>query len=151
MSQLIAQSFIAVDRPEPRLVAVDRPESGYFLSAETRSSRSVFRYPSLVYSVRDATLVSARTAGIPKPTHSNTPGPELIPLSEALPMMGIVLCCVWTAYTTTELPEVAASTGMYPEVAADDAIPLGVVTLAAVSPQAMMPASDSCTVVAPSK
>ncbi|XDV14290.1 hypothetical protein PO909_002462 [Leuciscus waleckii] len=29
-------------------------------------------------------------------------------LSEALPMMGIALCCVWAAYTTSELPQVAA-------------------------------------------
>ncbi len=74
--------------------------------------------------MRDAPLVSACTAGIPKPTHFNPSVPELIPLSEALPMMGIALCCVWAAYTTTELPVVATSTVMSPEVAADAAEPL---------------------------
>ncbi len=43
------------------------------------------------------------------------------------------------------------STEMSPEVAADAAEPLGVVSLTAVSLEALMPASDSCTVVAPSK
>ncbi len=62
--------------------------------------------------------MSARAAGIPKPTHSSPPVPELTLLSEALPLMGIVLCCVWAAYTTIELPELAASTVMYPEVVA---------------------------------
>ncbi len=40
---------------------------------------------------------------------------------------------------------------MSPEVAADAAEPLGVVTLTAVSPEVLMPASDSYTVVSPSK
>ncbi len=40
---------------------------------------------------------------------------------------------------------------MSPEVAADAAEPLGVVSLTAVSLEALMPASDSCMVVAPSK
>ncbi len=59
--------------------------------------------------------MSACAAGIPKTTHSSPPVPERIPLPEALPLMGIVLCCVWAAYTTIELPELAASTVMYPE------------------------------------
>ncbi len=41
--------------------------------------------------MRDAPLVSARAAGIPKPAHCTPPVPALIPLSEALPMMGIAL------------------------------------------------------------
>ncbi len=69
--------------------------------------------------------MSARAAGIPKSTHFSSLVPELIPLFEALPMMGIALCCVRAAYTTTELPEVATSTVMSPEVAADAAEPLG--------------------------
>ncbi len=47
----------------------------------------------------------ARAAGIPKPTHSSPPVPELIIFSGVLPMMGINFWCVWAAYTTTELPE----------------------------------------------
>ncbi len=57
-----------------------------------------------------AQLVSARATGIPKPTHSSPPVPELIPLSEVLPMMGIAFWCVWAAYTTTELPEITVAT-----------------------------------------
>ncbi len=84
--------------------------------------------------------MSARTAGIPKPAHSNPSVPVLIPLSEALPMMGNALCCVWAAYTTTELLEVATSTVMSPEVAAHAAEP----------PEATVLTSAPCVVVAPS-
>ncbi len=98
--------------------------------------------------MRDAPLVSARAAGIPKSTHVNPPVPELIPLSEALPRIGIALCCIWAAYTTTELPEVATSTVMSPEVAADAAEPQRVVTLAAVPAEAMALAAVSSEVVA---
>ncbi len=90
--------------------------------------------------MRDVPLVSARAAGIPKSTHSNPYVPELISLSEAIPMMGIALCCVWAAYTTTELLEVAKSTVMSPEVAAHAAEP----------PKAAVLASAPCMVVAPS-
>ncbi len=89
-----------------------------------------------------------RAAGIPKPTHFNPPAPALISLSDALSMMGIALCCIWAAYTTTELPEVATSTVMSPEVAADAVEPLGVVTLAAVLSKAMALASASSEEVA---
>ncbi len=90
--------------------------------------------------MRDAPLVSTHTAGIPKPTHSSPPVPELISLSEVLPMMGIAVWCFWAAYTTTELSEVAASTTMSPEVAADAAEPHEVVVLTAVFPKAMVAA-----------
>ncbi len=82
--------------------------------------------------------MSARAAGIPKTTHSSPPVPELIPLSKVLPMMGITFWCVWAAYTTTELPEAAAST-MFLEVAAEAAEPPEVVALGAVFPEAMVP------------
>ncbi len=92
--------------------------------------------------------MSAGAAGIPKPTHSSPPVPELIPLSEALPMMGIAFWCVWAAYTTTEPPEVAASTMVSPEVAADAAEPPEVVTLVAVFPEVMAPTAVSPEMVA---
>ncbi len=91
-------------------------------------------------SVRDAPLVSARAAGIPKSTHFSPPVPELIPLSEALPMMGIALCCVWAGYTTSELPQVMAPAAASPEVAAHAAEP----------PEAAVLASAPCIVVVPS-
>ncbi len=47
--------------------------------------KSVLQYPSLASSVRDAPLVSARTAGIPKPTHFSHPVPELIPCVKYFP------------------------------------------------------------------
>ncbi len=84
--------------------------------------------------------MSARAAGIPKSTHFSPPVPELIPLSEALPMMGIALCCVWAAYTTSELPQVMAPAAASPEVAAHAAEP----------PEAAVLASAPCMVVAPS-
>ncbi len=87
----------------------------------------------------DAPLVSARAAGIPKSTHFSPPVPELIPLSEALPMMGIALCCVWAAYTTSELPQVMAPAAASPEVAAYAAEP----------PEAAVLVSSLCMVVAP--
>ncbi len=63
-------------------------------------------------------------------------------------MMGMALCCVWAAYTTTELPKVAKSTIMSPEVAADAAEPQGVVILAAVLSEAMALAAASSEVAA---
>ncbi len=91
---------VSAELPEPLHVSAELPES-----ITPRDLRSVLRTPCLVSSVRDAPLVSARAAGIPKSTHVNPPVPELIPLSEVLPMIGIALCCIWAAYTTTELPE----------------------------------------------
>ncbi|XP_058626167.1 uncharacterized protein LOC131536961 [Onychostoma macrolepis] len=85
-----------------------------------------------------ARLVSARTAGIPKPAHCNPPVP--IPLSEALPLMGIALGYVWAAYTTAELSEVAAAAAASPEVVAGAAEP----------PEAAGLTSAPCMVVAPS-
>ncbi len=73
-------------QPEPLHVSAELPES-----ITPRDLRSVLRTPCLVSSVRDAPLVSARAAGIPKSTHVNPPVPELIPLSEVLPMIGIAL------------------------------------------------------------
>ncbi len=121
--------------PEPRPVAVAVLEPATVLSRET-----VIKCQRLASSVEDPPLVSARTAGIPKPAHSNPSVPVLIPLSEALPMMGNALCCIWAAYTTTELLEVATSTVMSPEVAAHAAEP----------PEAAVLTSAPCVVVAPS-
>ncbi len=90
--------------------------------------------------MNDAPLVSARAAGIPKPAHFNPLVPALIPLSEALPMMGITLCCIWAVYTTSELPQAMAPTAASPEVAAHAAEP----------PEAAVLASTPCMVVAPS-
>ncbi len=131
---------VSADHPESHHVTADNPESCNNLPLTPRYSRSVLRFPSLVSSVRDVPLVSARAAGIPKSTHSNPYVPELISLPEALPMMGIALCCVWAAYSTTELLEVAKSTVMSPEVAAHAAEP----------PEAAVLASAPCMVVAPS-
>ncbi len=116
-------------------------------SVTPRDLRSVLRVPCLVSSVRDAPLVSARAAGIPKPTHFSPTVPELIPLPVVLPTMGIVLWCIWAAYTTTEILETAAATKMSPEVAADAAEPPGVVVHAAVFPEAT-PAAVSPEVAA---
>ncbi len=91
--------------------------------------------------------MSARAAGIPKPTHFSPPVPELIPLHVVLPTMGIALWCIWAAYTTTEILETAAATKMSLEVAADAAEPPGVVVHAAVFPGAT-PAAVSPEVAA---
>ncbi len=138
------ESFhVSAPQPEPLHVSAEPPES-----IPPRDLRSVLRVPCLISSVRDAPLVSVRTAGIPKSTHFGPLVPELIPLFEALPMMGIALCCVCAAYTTTELPEVAKSTVMSPEVAADAAEPQGIVVLAAVLSEAMALAAASSEVAA---
>ncbi|KAL0203327.1 hypothetical protein M9458_001345, partial [Cirrhinus mrigala] len=121
------------NRAEPRHVTSDHPESSHIPSAGPRSSRSVHHNPSLISCLRDAPLVSARSAGIPKPTHLTPPVLELIPLSAALSIMGIALWCVWAAYTATESPEVAACA----------AEPLEVVASAVASPEAMTPAAVS--------
>ncbi len=92
--------------------------------------------------------MSACAAGIPKPTHFSPPVPELIPLSEVLPMMGIAFWCVWAAYTTTELTETAASAMISLEVAAEAAEPSEVVVHAAAFPKAMVPAAVSPEVAA---
>ncbi len=90
---------VTADHPESLHITADQPESCHVLSAIPIFSRLVLQYPSLVSSVRDAPLVSAHAAGIPKSAHFNPQVPVLIPLSEALPMIGIALCCVWAAYT----------------------------------------------------
>ncbi len=87
--------------------------------------------------------MSAHAAAIPKPTHSSPPVPELIALSEVLPMMGIAFWCVRAAYTTTELSEVTVATIMSLEVAADTAEPPEVVSLAAVFLEAILPTAVS--------
>ncbi len=84
--------------------------------------------------------MSARAAGIPKPAHFNPPVPALIPLSEALSMMGIALCCVWAAYTTLELPQAMAPAEASLEVAVHAVEP----------PEATVLTSAPCVVVAPS-
>ncbi len=143
---------VTADQPESHHITADQPESLH-VSAEMpesvtpRDLRSVLRVPCLVSSVRDAQLVSARAAGIPKPTHFSPPVPELIPLPVVLPTMGIALWCIWAAYTTTEILETAAATKMSPEVAADAAEPPGVVVHAAVFPEAT-PAAVSPEVAA---
>ncbi len=45
----------------------------------------------------------------PETTHSAPPVHELLPLSETLSRVGIALCCIWAAYTTTGLPQGKAS------------------------------------------
>ncbi len=99
-SPLIVQSLITVDlhessqvtadRPESRHISTDRehPETCHSLSAAPGYSRSVLSQ-SGIPCILCVPLVSARAAGISKPTHSSSPVPELIPLSEVLPMMGI--------------------------------------------------------------
>ncbi len=147
-ANLPVSHHVSADLPESHHISADHPESCDVLSVTSRYSRSVLRFPSLVSSVKDALLVSARAAGIPKPTHSSPPVPELIPLSEVLPMMGIAFWCVWAAYTTTELPEVTVATMMSSEVAADAAEPPEVVAFVAMFPEVMVPAAVSPKVAA---
>ncbi len=125
---------VIADHPEPCHVTADHSETCDVLFVTSRDSRSVLQFSS----VRDAPLVSVRSAGIPKPTHSSPPVPELIPLSKVLPIMGIAFWCVWAAHTTTEF---SASTMMSLEVAAEAAEPPEVVTLTAAFPEAMVPAA----------
>ncbi len=63
-------------------------------------------------------------------------------------MIGIALCCIWAAYTTTGLPEVATSVVTSPEVAADAAEPPEVVAFVAMFPEMMVPAGVSPKVAA---
>ncbi len=55
-------------------------------------------------------------------------------------MMGIALCCVWAAYTTSELPQAMAPAAASPELAAHATEP----------PEAPVLTSAPCMVVAPS-
>ncbi len=87
MSQLITSQLIFLSPVTSQLIVMSQVKSCYVLSVAPRSSRSVLRYPRLASSLRDTPLVSERTAVIPKATYFNPPVPELIPLSEALPMM----------------------------------------------------------------
>ncbi len=130
---------VSAHPPESLHITVDHPESCHVLSITPRYSGSVLRFPSLVSSVRDAPLVSAHAAGIPRATHFNPSVLELFPLSEALPMTRIALCCVWAAYTTSELPQAMAPAAASPELAAHAAEPS----------EASVLASAPCMVVAP--
>ncbi len=120
VSALQAEShLVSANHPEPHHVTAEQPEPLHVsdllpepihVSAELpesvtpRDLKSVLRVPCLVSSVRDAPLVSARAAGIPKPIHSSPPVHALVSLSVALPMMGIALLrfgCVhhhWTVW-----------------------------------------------------
>ncbi|KAL1264177.1 hypothetical protein QQF64_004532 [Cirrhinus molitorella] len=75
----------------------------------------VFRCASLVSGVRYAPLMSARSAGIPRPTHLTPPLLELIPLSTALPII------------TAEAPEVAVEAAETLEVAVPTSAPCAMV------------------------
>ncbi len=99
--------------------------------------------------MRDAPLVSARAAGIPKPTHFSPPFPELIPLSVALSTMGIALWCVWAAFTTAEPPEMAVPAPDPPEVAAEAAEPPEVVVSVLDSPEVAAEAAEPPEVAVP--
>ncbi len=144
---------ITADLPESLHISAIQPESLHVSAHQPVSSR-LCRAARVYYTQRfkvspssslsgvqreDAPLVSARAAGIPKSTHFSPPVPELIPLSEALPMMGIALCCIWAAYTTSELPQVMAPAAASPVVAAYAAEP----------PEAAVLVSSLCMVVAP--
>ncbi len=146
---------VSSDLPEPLHVSSDLPEPLHVMSTTPEpcpvavvvlqpstvlSRETVIKRQRLASSVEDPPLVSARTAGIPKPAHFNPPVPELIPLSEALPMMGITLCCIWAAYSTTDLSQAMAPAAASPEVAAHAAKP----------PEVAVLASAPCMVVAPS-
>ncbi len=96
--------------------------------------------------MEDLTPVSARAAGISKAAVSDLPVPEPIPLSVALPTIGIALWCFWTAFTATETLQTAVSTVMSPEVVADAAEPPKAEVLASRSrnlPVALL-SSDAC-------
>ncbi len=89
--------------------------------------------------------MSVQVAGIPKPfpIPSSPYVPELIPPSEALPLMEIAFWCVWAAYTTTEHLEVTVATIMSSEVAADAAEHPEIAMLVAVLPEVIVPAAAS--------
>ncbi len=137
---------VSADLPESLHVSADHPESCCVQSVTPRYSRSVLRVPSLVSSVREAPLVSAHAAGIPKPTHTDPLAPELIPSSAALPMWGVTLWCIWAAYTTADWLEVAAPATTSPEVAAYAVEPSEVAVPAAGLPEAMVSAAVSSEV-----
>ncbi len=135
----------SADHLEVRHVSPVHPKSGHLLST---APRSVFRFPSLMSSVRDAPLVSARAAGIPKPIYSNPPVLELFSLAEALTWMGVALCCVWAAYITHELSETAAAIILPFKVAAESAEPPRAVASAAMSSEVVSTAAVSPEVAA---
>ncbi len=135
---------VSADLPESRHISSDLPEPLHVMSTtpEPRPVAVVVLQPSTVLSRE--TVISVRGwhpawrihrwcqhALLVSPTSSlNHPVPALIPLSEALPMMGIALCCIWAAYTTTELPQAMAPTAASPEVAAHAAEPSEAAVLA---------------------
>ncbi|KAL0193194.1 hypothetical protein M9458_011490, partial [Cirrhinus mrigala] len=80
----------------------------------------------------DPPLVSSQAVGIPKPTLTNPPVPEVVPMSAALPIWGTAFWCVWAAYATAEIPEPSMPAEGSPEV----------VTEAAEPPEMAVPAPD---------
>ncbi|KAL0152196.1 hypothetical protein M9458_051919 [Cirrhinus mrigala] len=101
------------------------PESSQ-VTADLPESKPKGQSFMILYSVRDAPLVSSLAAGMPKPVLTNTSVPEVIPLSAALPIWGIAFYCLWAAFTTTEVPEPATSMEALPVVAAKAMFTLGV-------------------------
>ncbi|KAL0168874.1 hypothetical protein M9458_037096, partial [Cirrhinus mrigala] len=145
-SDLPEPRHVTLDHPEPHQVTSDRPEPRHVTSSRV-TSHPICCNQFIKVSLRDAPLMSARSAGIPKPTHLTPPVLELITLSASLPMLGIAWWCVWAVYTTTEVAVFAAASSVAerlaavsPEMAAEAAEPHKMGT------SALAP----CTVVAPS-
>ncbi|KAI2667135.1 Obscurin [Labeo rohita] len=157
-SQLIFQSHVTSQLIIQSLFTFQLIFQSLVVSAIPRSWKSVLKYLRLASSMEDPPLVSV--SGIPKPSLSTPPVPELIPPSAALSIMGIALRCVWAMYTTTESPEKAACAPDPPEAAVSAAVsseatmpttvPPEVPAYTAEPQEMATSASALCKVVAPS-
>ncbi|KAG1925536.1 hypothetical protein F2P79_025473 [Pimephales promelas] len=147
-SQLIFYSpdksqLIVTSQAKSQLIITSQAKSQLIITSQAKSQlifQSLIMSPLTSQNLLTSCLPHPDIqASIPKPTQFDPsyPAPTL---SEALPMMGIALFCIWAAYTTSELPQAKAPAAVNPEVAARAAEPL----------EAVVFASATCMVVTPS-
>ncbi len=135
MSQLISQSH---DMPPLSHQNLFTPRS--------RATRSVTKHQRLIASLEDSLLMSAYTAGIFKPKVTSPSVPEIMPVSTALPIMGIDLWCVWDVHAAESSNRSTGATD-YPEMVMPAADTLETMTLATEIPETATPATDSSEMV----
>ncbi len=136
MSQLISQSH---DMPPLSHQSLFTPRS--------RATRSVTKRQRLIASLEDSPLMSAYTAGIFKPKVTSPSVPEIMPVSTALPIMGIDLWCVWDVHAAESSNRSMGATD-YPEMVMPAADTLETMALATEIPETATPATDASEMAA---
>ncbi len=131
MSQLISQSHVM-------------PQLSHATIDKSRATRSVTKRQRLIASLEDSPLMSTYTTF--KPMLTSPSVPEIIPVSTALPIMGIALWCVWAVHAAESSKRTTCATDCT-EMVTPAADTLETTTLATEIPEMATPATDSSEMV----